>query len=54
VKTIEVRPLAPMNRLREVFVLVDSTAWERAAGLWGRTAPRASQGAASLRDGGSR
>lgn len=34
VKTVEVRPLAPWNRLSEVFVLVDSTAWERAAALW--------------------
>ena len=34
VHAIEVRPLAPLNRTREVFVLVDSTAWERAAALW--------------------
>ena len=36
VHSIEVRPTAPLNRLREVFVLVDSTAWERAATLWER------------------
>ncbi len=36
VHTIEVRPAAPLNRLREVFVLVDSSAWERAAVLWER------------------
>lgn len=34
VHAIEVQPVAPLNRMREVFVLVDSTAWERAADLW--------------------
>ena len=34
VHVIEVQPVAPLNRTREVFVLVDSTVWERAAELW--------------------